>query len=174
MAAEKVCWIQNVLNKTIGEALVEDGLYGPATRAGVVRFQTGNSLAADGIYGPATRAGVVRFQTGNSLAADGIVGPRTEVALIQAALNQIARASLVAVSGVLDPPDDARRSGASSPRATWSPTGSWGRAHARRWSRRWAAGARSGTPAGSGTEPRPEARCRVDGRCQTAAQARRL
>lgn len=81
MPAEKICWIQNVLNKTIGEALVEDGLHGPLTRAGVVRFQTGHSLAAD-----------------------GIVGPRTEVALIQAALNQIAQASLVAVSGVLDPP----------------------------------------------------------------------
>jgi peptidoglycan hydrolase-like protein with peptidoglycan-binding domain len=79
LSAEKVCWIQNVLNKTIGEALAEDGIFGPLTRAGVVRFQTGHSLAAD-----------------------GIVGPRTEVALIQAALNQIAQASLVPVSGVLD------------------------------------------------------------------------
>ena len=77
---EKVCWVQNVLNKTIGEALVEDGIYGPATRAGVVRFQTSHALAAD-----------------------GIVGPRSEVALIQAALNQISQASLVPVSGVLDP-----------------------------------------------------------------------
>jgi peptidoglycan hydrolase-like protein with peptidoglycan-binding domain len=67
------------LNKAIGEALVEDGIYGPATRAGVVRIQTGHALAAD-----------------------GIVGPRTEVGLIQAALNQIVQASLVAVSGVLN------------------------------------------------------------------------
>jgi hypothetical protein len=77
---EKVCWVQNVLNKTMGEALVEDGLYGPLTRAGVTRFQTRHALAAD-----------------------GIVGSRTEVALIQAALNEVAQASLVPVNGVLDP-----------------------------------------------------------------------
>src|SRR5690349_5463759 len=33
MPREKVCWIQNVLNKANNEALVEDGIYGPASRA---------------------------------------------------------------------------------------------------------------------------------------------
>jgi peptidoglycan hydrolase-like protein with peptidoglycan-binding domain len=80
MPLEKVCWIQNVLNKANGEILTEDGAYGSASRAAVVRFQTGHGLASD-----------------------GIVGPRTEVALIRAALNQIAKASLVPVSGVMDP-----------------------------------------------------------------------
>jgi hypothetical protein len=62
MPPEKICWIQNALNKANNEALVEDGIYGPASRAAVQRFQAGHGLAAD-----------------------GIVGPRTEVALIQAA-----------------------------------------------------------------------------------------
>jgi peptidoglycan hydrolase-like protein with peptidoglycan-binding domain len=80
MPPEKVCWIQNVLNKANGEALGEDGIYGPLSRAAVQRFQ--------GAHG---------------LAVDGIVGPRTEAALIQAALNQIAQASLVPINGVMDP-----------------------------------------------------------------------
>jgi peptidoglycan hydrolase-like protein with peptidoglycan-binding domain len=77
--AEKVCWIQTVLNKAGGEKLVADGVYGPLTRE-------------------ATR----RFQSRNGLTVDGIVGPRTETALIQAALNQIARASILPVNGVMD------------------------------------------------------------------------
>jgi peptidoglycan hydrolase-like protein with peptidoglycan-binding domain len=79
LAPEKVCWIQNVLNVTQGESLV-----------------------VDGIFGPKTRAAVTRFQTKNGLKVDGIVGPETETALIQAALNQIAQASLLPVSGVKD------------------------------------------------------------------------
>jgi peptidoglycan hydrolase-like protein with peptidoglycan-binding domain len=80
LAPEKVCWIQNVLNKANGEALI-----------------------VDGIYGPATRAAAMRFQAGRGLTVDGVVGPRTEVALIQAGLNQIAQASVVPVNGVMDP-----------------------------------------------------------------------
>ena len=79
MPAEKVCWIQNVLNITQGE-----------------------SLATDGIYGPKTRAAVTRFQQRNGLKVDGIVGPETNTALIQAALNQIALASVLPVNGVMD------------------------------------------------------------------------
>jgi peptidoglycan hydrolase-like protein with peptidoglycan-binding domain len=79
MPPEKVCWIQNVLNKVQAA-----------------------SLAPDGIYGPLTRDAVRKFQAANSLAVDGVMGPRTETALIQAALNQIAKASLVPVNGVMD------------------------------------------------------------------------
>ena len=79
MPAEKVCWIQNVLNVTQGE-----------------------TLAADGIFGPKTRAAVKRFQQTNGLKVDGIVGPQTETALIQSALNQISLASVLPVNGVMD------------------------------------------------------------------------
>jgi len=79
MPAEKVCWMQNVLNATQGE-----------------------SLAVDGIFGPKTRAAVTRFQAKNGLKVDGIVGPQTETALIQAALNQIALASVLPVNGIMD------------------------------------------------------------------------
>jgi peptidoglycan hydrolase-like protein with peptidoglycan-binding domain len=79
LSIEKTCWIQTILNKTSGENLVPDGLYGPRTRAAVQRFQT--------------RAG---------LSADGIVGSQTNTALIQSALNQIAQASLLPVDGVMD------------------------------------------------------------------------
>jgi len=38
-------------------------------------------VAVDGIYGPQTRAAVVRFQRANGLLADGIAGPQTLAAL---------------------------------------------------------------------------------------------
>jgi peptidoglycan hydrolase-like protein with peptidoglycan-binding domain len=38
-------------------------------------------VAVDGIYGPQTRAAVVRFQRANGLIADGIAGPQTLAAL---------------------------------------------------------------------------------------------
>lgn len=77
--AEKTCWIQTVLNNAGGESLV-----------------------VDGVYGPLTREAVGRFQAQNGLTVNGIVSPQTETALIQAALNQIARASLLPVNGIMD------------------------------------------------------------------------
>jgi peptidoglycan hydrolase-like protein with peptidoglycan-binding domain len=79
LAPEKTCWLQTILNQAEGEGLVIDGIYGPLSRAAVVRFQTK--------YG---------------LRVDGIVGPQTETALTQTALNRIAQASLVPVNGVFD------------------------------------------------------------------------
>lgn len=76
---EKMCWIQTVLNKTSGENLVPDGLYGPKTREAIRQFQRRSGLFAD-----------------------GIVGPRTNTALIQIVLNHISRASLLPVDGVMD------------------------------------------------------------------------
>ncbi len=76
---EKICWIQTVLNKTSGENLVPDGLYGPRTRAAVGRFQARSGFSAN-----------------------GLVDPRTNTALIQTSLNQIAQASLLPVDGVMD------------------------------------------------------------------------
>jgi hypothetical protein len=75
---EKACWIQTVLNKAEGEGLV-----------------------VDGVYGQLTRQAIRRFQGRHSLQVDGIVGQRTETALVQAALNSAAQASLVPVDGVM-------------------------------------------------------------------------
>lgn len=41
----------------------------------------GYDLVDDGIYGPRTRAAVVDFQTRHNLVPDGVVGPKTELAL---------------------------------------------------------------------------------------------
>ena len=79
LSAEKICWVQNVLNQTAGE-----------------------TLATDGIFGPLTRAAVVRFQSSQGLQVDGIVGRQTETALVQSGLNAVAQASLLPVNGVLD------------------------------------------------------------------------
>ncbi len=109
---EKVCWIQTVLNKTSGENLVPDGLYGPKTREAVRQFQTRSGLSADGILGPRTNTALIqialnhlartasvpvdgvmdvrvqqeirRFQSANNLVQDGIVGPRTRAAMVAA------------------------------------------------------------------------------------------
>jgi peptidoglycan hydrolase-like protein with peptidoglycan-binding domain len=79
LTAEKTCWVQNVLNQAESE-----------------------SLKPDGIFGPLTRAAVMRFQSSQGLQVDGIVRKQTETALIQSGLNAIARASLLPVHGVMD------------------------------------------------------------------------
>src|SRR5260370_3009657 len=76
---EKICWVQNVLNRAGGER-----------------------LAVDGKAWPLFRAAVQRFQSANRLKVDGIVGPPTETAFIQAALNEIAKEALGRVAGAMD------------------------------------------------------------------------
>lgn len=58
----------------------------PTLRAGsrgpaVTRLQQLLNIGADGVFGPATHASVVAFQSANGLRADGIVGPATWAAL---------------------------------------------------------------------------------------------
>jgi peptidoglycan hydrolase-like protein with peptidoglycan-binding domain len=54
-----------------GEALAVDGLFGPLTRAAVVRFQQANALAPDGIVGPLTWGALVDTPAPESEAGDG-------------------------------------------------------------------------------------------------------
>jgi 3',5'-cyclic AMP phosphodiesterase CpdA len=51
-----VRWLQGALNHVLGANLAVDGLYGPATRDAVTRFQESADLDADGIAGPLTRS----------------------------------------------------------------------------------------------------------------------
>ncbi|MGW4234876.1 peptidoglycan-binding protein [Streptomyces sp. NPDC004980] len=43
----------------------------------------GYAVGADGVFGPATRAAVIKFQKSRSLAADGVIGPNTWSKLIR-------------------------------------------------------------------------------------------
>jgi len=57
-----------------------------STGAAVTLLQTdlnvlGYGLAVDGVFGPATRAAVIRFQASQGLSQDGIAGPETWAAL---------------------------------------------------------------------------------------------
>jgi hypothetical protein len=45
------------------DSLVEDGIFGPATRAKTIEFQKRANLKQDGIIGPATRSALLAFQT---------------------------------------------------------------------------------------------------------------
>ena len=62
------------------------GATGPAVRATQTELNSvGYSVGtADGIFGPLTKQGVVKFQNANGLTPDGIVGPKTEAALTAA------------------------------------------------------------------------------------------
>ena len=51
-----VRWVQWHLNKAAGEKLSVDGIFGPLTKAAVLRFQKNKKLVQDGIVGPKTRA----------------------------------------------------------------------------------------------------------------------
>ena len=58
------------------------GLVGYGDRGSLVRqVQRIVGTSADGIFGPSTRAAVMRWQSRNNLAADGVVGPRTGSAM---------------------------------------------------------------------------------------------
>ena len=56
--------LQLALNRAGYGALLQDGIFGAATRNAVKRFQADNGLAADGISGPATNAALLPWYTG--------------------------------------------------------------------------------------------------------------
>ena len=66
---------------TVQLPVLEQGNQGPAVRAAQTLV---GGLVQDGIFGPATHEGVVRFQADHGLAQDGIVGQHTWGALLGA------------------------------------------------------------------------------------------
>lgn len=48
--------LQKKLSQVLSMEIVADGIFGPATRAAVVAFQSANGLTPDGVVGPTTRA----------------------------------------------------------------------------------------------------------------------
>ncbi len=63
-----------------------------ATQTTTRAVQQALGIAADGIYGPQTRAAIIRFQRASGLVPDGIAGPLTLAALGVAGGRQEARA----------------------------------------------------------------------------------
>jgi peptidoglycan hydrolase-like protein with peptidoglycan-binding domain len=66
-----------------GGALAQDTAtpQAPSAGGGMSAVQQKLGVTADGVYGPATRAAVLRFQRAHGLVVDGIVGPQTLAAL---------------------------------------------------------------------------------------------
>lgn len=52
---EEVKWLQTSLNEIMNAGLVADGVYGPATKRAVRRFQERYGLQVDGVAGPITK-----------------------------------------------------------------------------------------------------------------------
>ncbi|WP_405589828.1 GH25 family lysozyme [Streptomyces sp. NBC_01190] len=62
---------------------VQEGDGGPAVKAAQDELTAhSHPVTVDGEFGPATRSGVLAFQTSKSLTADGVVGPKTWAALV--------------------------------------------------------------------------------------------
>ncbi|MDN5803198.1 MAG: M15 family metallopeptidase, partial [Microlunatus sp.] len=62
---------------------VKQGSSGTAVKVVQCKLRTsGASLRADGVFGPATKSAVVKFQKSRGLGVDGVVGPRTWTALL--------------------------------------------------------------------------------------------
>jgi peptidoglycan hydrolase-like protein with peptidoglycan-binding domain len=91
--------------------LLKRGVRGPRVKV----VQRALHLRADGIFGPATRRAVQRFQHRRGLTPDGVVGPATWAALTQpkhlhgrrAAVAALQRALHIPADGVFGPGTDA-------------------------------------------------------------------
>jgi Putative peptidoglycan binding domain len=78
-ATDGVYKLQDALNRCYGAGLVQDGIYGPATRGAVVRVQQYEGIPADGVYGPQTR-GAMKWPVYN---ADGSFDRCTRPSVLQ-------------------------------------------------------------------------------------------
>ena len=106
-ADNSVSAAQRALNSYFGSNLTIDGLFGPLTRAAIIRAlqqvindSCGTNLAVDGVLGPLTKAALPTFSAGDkgpgvklvqimlavrgydAGAIDGIYGPRTRTAVV--------------------------------------------------------------------------------------------
>jgi len=62
---ERNKWIQESLNKILDLGLRVDGIYGPATRSTVMKFQALYGLTVDGVCGPRTEAKIKEVLNGS-------------------------------------------------------------------------------------------------------------
>lgn len=74
---------------TANSSTLRSGMNGAAVSAlqSALNMYAGQSLSTDGSFGPATKAGVMAFQTSMGLSADGVAGPATMGALANASMT---------------------------------------------------------------------------------------
>jgi peptidoglycan hydrolase-like protein with peptidoglycan-binding domain len=91
--------------------MLKRGMHGPRVKV----VQRALHLRADGVFGPATKRAVIRFQRRRGLTADGIVGPATWKALTapraargrRGAVMVLQRALRIRADGIFGPGTDA-------------------------------------------------------------------
>jgi peptidoglycan hydrolase-like protein with peptidoglycan-binding domain len=92
ISSQSTSWIQTRLNQLGGYGLVVDGIFGPATTAAVIDWQTKHGLQVDGIVGAQTVASLGAGggnPASGQIAVDGIWGVNTTKAM-QRALHVMA------------------------------------------------------------------------------------
>jgi hypothetical protein len=67
-----VAQLQSSLNSCYGEHLAVDRVFGPLTRAALVRTQKKVRVAADGVYGPQTRRAMKHRRVGGGACASSL------------------------------------------------------------------------------------------------------
>jgi len=67
-----VAQLQATLNACYGEHLAVDGVFGPLTRAALVRTQSKAGVTADGVYGPQTRRAMKHRRVGGGPCASSL------------------------------------------------------------------------------------------------------
>ena len=81
MSGAAVSALQSALNNYANASLSTDGSFGPATKAGVMAFQSSKGLSADGVAGPATQGALqtASMMTGSDCDGDNDNGGSNEI-----------------------------------------------------------------------------------------------